>query len=532
MKIFVDDFEPCDALKTKRGLHKTTAYYMQINNLPSKYLSRLSSIHLVALCDASDSKNLYTNTNNVIESIVYDLKMLEENGIKTKSGITLKGTLMCTIFDNLGGNILYGLNASFNSKRWCRICIASKTECHCMTKENAKLVRNVKDYNACVEAAKNSTLGELSLSSNGIKDYCHLNDLKYFHIMVNFTVDLMHDILEGVASFAVKRLFKYIIDKKIATLDQIQHLIDCYHFGDLFKKNRPSKIKMEGKNLGQNASQMCCLVLHLPFAIFKFKDSLTDVWKPISTLLQILHIVYAKKITKSDIERLNSLVHDHLTSFGTCFNEHFRPKHHLLVHYARVIMAMGPVIFLSVMRMEAKHQYFKNIAQKTKNFINLKKSMANKHQDKVCLDGFTCSNELITGKLTSPFYCCKDYDQYENHLQTEFPDMTIEDLSVVNSVQLNGIKYKPNYLVQLESSFAQIDYIIMNENHFWVLCGSLYKVKRYDSFLNSLLLEKIEEKRILKLDDSIGYVYEKKYLKDKIFVIVENLSLYFMQNIN
>lgn len=56
LKLFVDDFEPCDALKSKAGKHKTTAYYMQINNLPQRHLSKVNSIYLVALSDASDAK--------------------------------------------------------------------------------------------------------------------------------------------------------------------------------------------------------------------------------------------------------------------------------------------------------------------------------------------------------------------------------------------------------------------------------------------------------------------------------------------
>lgn len=33
LQIFSDEFEPCDPLKTKAGIHKTTAFYFQIKYL-------------------------------------------------------------------------------------------------------------------------------------------------------------------------------------------------------------------------------------------------------------------------------------------------------------------------------------------------------------------------------------------------------------------------------------------------------------------------------------------------------------------
>lgn len=47
IKLFVDDVEPCNALKSKAGKHKISAFYLQINNLPQKFLSKVNSIYLV-----------------------------------------------------------------------------------------------------------------------------------------------------------------------------------------------------------------------------------------------------------------------------------------------------------------------------------------------------------------------------------------------------------------------------------------------------------------------------------------------------
>lgn len=72
LRLFTDDFEPCDPLKSKAGVHKITAYYFIINNLPLKFQSNLKNIYLVALSDASDAKSDLADVEVVIETIVED----------------------------------------------------------------------------------------------------------------------------------------------------------------------------------------------------------------------------------------------------------------------------------------------------------------------------------------------------------------------------------------------------------------------------------------------------------------------------
>lgn len=46
LKLFIDDFEPCAALKSHVGKHKTTGIYIQINNMPQQFLSKVNNIYL------------------------------------------------------------------------------------------------------------------------------------------------------------------------------------------------------------------------------------------------------------------------------------------------------------------------------------------------------------------------------------------------------------------------------------------------------------------------------------------------------
>lgn len=70
LEIATDDFEICNALGSKSNTHKLTAVYMVIKNLPSKYLSRLRNIYLIALCNVDDLKSKTTDFNNILELVV------------------------------------------------------------------------------------------------------------------------------------------------------------------------------------------------------------------------------------------------------------------------------------------------------------------------------------------------------------------------------------------------------------------------------------------------------------------------------
>lgn len=138
IRLFTDDFEPCDPLKSKVGIHKITAFYFQINNSPPNILSKTENIYLVSLSDASDSKNELADVDNVIDTIVADIKTMESKGIVTKRNHILKGTLTCCQFDNLGGNNLFGFSGGFNANFFCRLCTTKRVDCQPMNTEDVR----------------------------------------------------------------------------------------------------------------------------------------------------------------------------------------------------------------------------------------------------------------------------------------------------------------------------------------------------------------------------------------------------------
>lgn len=56
LQLGIDDFEICCSLKSKAGVHKVCATYLQIRNLPMEYRSKLDNIYLVALRTSANLK--------------------------------------------------------------------------------------------------------------------------------------------------------------------------------------------------------------------------------------------------------------------------------------------------------------------------------------------------------------------------------------------------------------------------------------------------------------------------------------------
>lgn len=74
LQLFIDDFEVCSPIKSKALKYKLCGIYLQIRNIPRKFLSSLSGIHLVALVVVPDMENEYVDLDTVLEPIVREIK--------------------------------------------------------------------------------------------------------------------------------------------------------------------------------------------------------------------------------------------------------------------------------------------------------------------------------------------------------------------------------------------------------------------------------------------------------------------------
>lgn len=147
---------------------------------------------------------------------------------------------------------------------YCRFCVCCKEETRQLTNENVLKRRSVTSYNEQIEKLK--VHPELSLKeTKGIEKNCLFNRLDNFHVLINLSIDIMHDIFEGVIPFFLKSFFQYCIDKKIASHSDLIRRIRDFNYGVLNNRNKPSPIQISSDHLGQSAIQLYCIMIHMPF---------------------------------------------------------------------------------------------------------------------------------------------------------------------------------------------------------------------------------------------------------------------------
>lgn len=210
----------------------------------------------------------------------------------------------------------------------------------------------------------------------------------------------MHDILEGTAQLEIKLILNHFIEKGLITLQNINSRIKSFNYGVIHARDRPSIVILDkpGHLIGQKAGQTWCLMRFLPLIFTDIIESNpSEEWNIIISLLQIMSIVFAPRISHKQILELKELIFNHHLKFKTVFKKNLLPKHHFMVHYPRIMEMFGPLINLWCMRYEAKHGYFKNMAIKLRNYKSLAVTLATRHQEMFSQIGLCYSQTLECG---------------------------------------------------------------------------------------------------------------------------------------
>lgn len=521
-----DEFDVCCGLKSKATIHKVFAIYFRIRNMPKKFASRLNNIFLVALCNSSNFKETGCSDDNIITEIVRDLKQLEDTGVDIGDNKRSKVAVFDAPGDNLGINVLFGFAGGFNATYFCRLCRSSKADTQLMTCEDDSTVRSVASYDE--QISKLEVNSQLDMKeTEGVKKNCLLNNLKSFHVCKNVSVDIMHDILEGVIPYFLKSFFKHCIDKKICDETNSVRRVRDFNYGKLNSKNKPSKLRIGSENLGQNATQYHCIMIHLPFIYFDKKRELFDVWPIMESLLNIMRISFSYEIHETDLQFLAQNINEHLSGMIRVFGITLKPKHHNLVHYARVIREMGPVRYSSMMRYESKHKFFTDTAKKINNFRNICKTLAETHQAHICSQTDSFCDVVEPSKKKCDVKKSTQFETYRFFFD-QFPEFI--GSTTFHFLKINGILFRKGFLIVYEQKIAEIVYVL-NSNHslgFSLLCH-FYDIVRYDSSLSSVEIKKTqlcsENLKIIDVNN-LSFVFEKKNCNRSIFVIMENLEMY------
>ncbi len=337
IQLYYDDFETCNPLGSKHGIHKIGCLYFILRNLPPKFNSAVLNIHLVSLFHSQDVKKY--GFDAILAPLINDVKILENEGIYLPiSSEKVYGSICQVVGDNLAMHALLGFTESFNSNYFCRLCLTEKSDAQNVYSEDDPrvVVRDKASFEIhCRDIQSDTQLN----SVYGIKRDSSLNTLQYFHVCSNFSFDIMHDILEGVAQYELKLLFGYLTEHFISKNDLLSRIYS-FDFGYTERRNRPTNVNLEhgGNSIGLNSIQTLCLVRNTPLLFGDLVPPGNPNWNLLLILLHIINIVFSPVVTYGMTVFLKHLISEHHQLFKLVYpQKRLIPKHHFMVHYPSCI---------------------------------------------------------------------------------------------------------------------------------------------------------------------------------------------------
>lgn len=440
LALFNDDFEPDNALGGHAGTNKINGSYISIPCLPPQVSSSLSTIFLAMATKASNKK--FCGNKRIFKPLIDELKYLHKYGIAIRSSdsknVKIFFQLAILIGDNLGLNGVGGFVENFSkSKYCCRICYADCDQRKVMKVEVLSLLRTVQKYEDDVMLN--------DYRQTGIKEECTFNDVPNFHILLNCSVDPMHDVFEGVAKSDILFILKtYIYDYRALTVADLNGRISRFRFGSGDMSNKPpifGKDCFKKKSFNISASECMCMVKYLGLLIGDLVPPNDPVWQLYIALRRMVDIILSPVLHKDTSHLLKAYVEEHHSIYLNLTQKPLTLKFHNLVHYPGIILKHGPVRHLWCMRFDAKNKVLKSTSNSIASRRNVCLSVAKRNQLQLSFNLFSkkySQDNLRWGLSTGKF----SLGLNSADLTTPVPDCLLrEDVVKVSWVEVHGTKY-------------------------------------------------------------------------------------------
>lgn len=486
--IYFDEFETGNPLGSRAGYNKLGAVYASFACLPPQYSSQLQNIFLVQLYETR-FKNMFTNTE-VFKPLVNEISYLENTGVSVRLKSGTKQVYFCLIAvlgDNLGVNSILGFNEGFSSNFYCRICRLHKDECQLSVKEDIQFLRNPLNYshdshNLCY----------------GVKSVSVFNDLKYFHNCVNFSLDFMHDIQEGICRYNMAHILNYFIfEKKVFTLATLNRRIEYFnHSSNLDAGNAPPPVKEDHiKQLCiiMSASEMFSFSMYFGCMMGDLVAEDDEVWLFYLIMFDLLVTLNSTSFNESLLSYLRQLILEHNTAFMQLFQTTLKPKYHLLLHYPTIITLLGPPRYYSSIRYEAFHRIFKTNARVVTSRVNIAYTLSIKCQLKLC-------QRLCSGRGFIRLFECSSKRLVKNVIEYSANNIALPACYKYDIAwcKINGVKYKQNQVLLVDGEsldtlcpcFGNIRFIAISKNNSVCFIVSLLNTLGYIRQFQSYLIER------------------------------------------
>ena len=415
-------------------------------------------------------------------------------------------------FSLSGQHTLGGFLESFSTVHYfCRFCLYKRDQYRADQNQDPPAfrvapLRTPDSYRAALQKRFQTK----EKTYQGIKLDSIFNELRHFHVCdPGQPPCLGHDLfIGGVVDCDLAAMIKLMVEKGWFSYDLLNRRIREFTCeGSDVPNKPPPTVPESGETLGGYAVHNWTLLRLLPFIIGDKVKVSDDVWKLYLLLKRICERVCAPALTLAQIDLLEDLIKQYMKDRKFLPNP-FKPKHHYFAHMAELYRLFGPLIALWTMGFEQCHQYFVKVAATSRNFINLPKLLASKHQ---VLQAYQSTGELFPSEV---IHHSMEFplvpESYENQLQDFLKTEGFSaGATVLTSITAEEIMYKGDQWLFLEPGVDENciyvgkillithdnnEYKAIVEKHktkFWKRYG-LYKIKSRCTFSAVNLLGVLE----------------------------------------
>ena len=508
IQIFYDGMGTVNPLRGQSTMYNVGVFYFIVKNLPNVYNSSSANVHLLALCNSNELKRY--SFDPVLRKVVDELKQLSTVGfsgefpiIGTRQIYVCLGQVAC---DNLALNSIFGFVECFSVDFFCTMCYATQMDIQSKFYEHEFERRTIISYNRDLDKVTDPTCDKSNVF--GVKRACLLNELPGFHITTNYSLDVMHIILEGIVPVELGCI--------MYTLCTVKHYFSLAEFRsrvhsfwghiNVDKGNKPPEINaFEKPNHricpSMTALQMWSLLKYLPLLVGDRVPNNDENWLFLLQLSELVDLLFAPKFTHGMVSYLREIIAEHLQLFKQLYSSgknpvSLKPKHHLLVHLPSVILNSGPLVGMSCLRYEMKNSFFKRCAHTMGNFINPCLTLAKRQQQHALMS-------KLYGEQIRNVVCVKRHDfipiftLHCSHIVCEkFGLEETDDVAVAKQLSRASVTYKSGQHVVIDVNaegdlvFGKIEFFVSMPNSCeWYIVVNEMTTKQFDTHYHCFVIE-------------------------------------------
>lgn len=380
--VFSDACNPANVLGSAKNKYKMNGTYWTLGNYDPEYRATVDAINLAYLVNNSYISNKNYGPVKCFKPLVKKWKELEDASVEFMGRI-VKVRVQFWTGDNLGAHEIGGFTGSFSHEYFCRWCTVKRSD----FRENPVLVkpfRTANSYSQDLQSLQQTQITKPNtVCYRGVKEDSVLHILENFHVCdPRLPPCIAHDIFEnGVADSDLAEILSLLVQKGWFSYVSLQQSLRAFQCLGPDQGNKPAAVNPNGTKLGGHAVQNWTLIRILPFILKDLiRDEKDEIWQLYLKLKEVVEYASAPAYTEEDLKKMERINAAYMRERKRLLKSEVKPKHHFLMHYPKLIRLMGPIIHLFTLRFEAKHQFFKRVAKACKNYINLGKTMALRHQ--------------------------------------------------------------------------------------------------------------------------------------------------------